>query len=481
MNAKTMKVVLEHIDDKTTAVVLLKEKIRQYEAIFERWRDILGANNGSCPALEEFIRNMVSERTRLKITEREHADLISALDEVPLTKDDRESAPAYALRVGDAIRSLREDMNTLQKDLHEARLEHGNDQSIIKGLQDHVSIRDGRIARLEDRESELHSLYDTIRSLPGFPTQPQESYAAYLQRLAADNKLNDERATAMDGHLRAIEKAILKADAFRKLPKESFAEYITRLAADRSRLAAALEHLTASTQETTQRLRAQLDGNNQQYAESRAMIANLEAQLAEASKERDNFRARWEESLAERDRGTDEARRTSETNQALQVQLQAVITDTAKQRRADQFESEATLRVALLIIKCLHSCDGLGVIIDATDWNDECQRVIEMARIADDRDDLLLEVDFADQWGSRISDPLKRAARMATEHTELTNRISSVSRLEGELSLHLQIIARMMMQPTIALMVNELEWNGSAQQVLKAARGMVSDEGNVQS
>jgi hypothetical protein len=211
------------------------------------------------------------------------------------------------------------------------------------------------------------------------------------------------------------------------------------------------------------------------------MIANLEAQLAEASKERDNFRARWEESLAERDRGTDEARRTSETNQALQVQLQAVITDTAKQRRADQFESEATLRVALLIIKCLHSCDGLGVIIDATDWNDECQRVIEMARIADDRDDLLLEVDFADQWGSRISDPLKRAARMATEHTELTNRISSVSRLEGELSLHLQIIARMMMQPTIALMVNELEWNGSAQQVLKAARGMVSDEGNVQS
>jgi hypothetical protein len=39
----------------------------------------------------------------------------------------------------------------------------------------------------------------------------------------------------------------------------------------------------------------------------------------------------------------------------------------------------------------------------------------------------------------------------------------------------------MMMQPTIALMVNELEWNGSAQQVLKAARGMVSDEGNVQS
>jgi hypothetical protein len=50
-----------------------------------------------------------------------------------------------------------------------------------------------------------------------------------------------------------------------------------------------------------------------------------------------------------------------------------------------------------------------------------------------------------------------------------------VARLEGELSLHLQIIARMMMQPTIAQMVNALEWNGSAQQVLKAARGMFGD------
>ena len=240
-------------------------------------------------------------------------------------------------------------------------------------------------------------------------------------------------------------------------------------------MAADLEHLTASTQETTQRLRAQLDGNNQQYAECRATIANLESQLAEASKERDNFRARWEEGVAERDRAVDEARRTSETNQALQGELQATITDNAKQRRADQFESEATLRVALLIIKCLHSCEGLGAIIDATDWNDECQRVIDMARIAEDRDDLILEVDFADQWGSRVSDPIKRCARLATENTELKNRISSVSRLEGELSLHLQIIARMLMQPTIAMKTNELEWNGSAQQVLKVAWGMFGD------
>jgi flagellar biosynthesis GTPase FlhF len=261
-------------------------------------------------------------------------------------------------------------------------------------------------------------------------------------------------------------------------PQESYAAYLQRLAADRAELKVYNERgsmALADAEEKNQRLRDVLDRSNQEEAESRATIANLESQLAEASKERDNFRARWEESLAERDRAVDEARRTSEANQALQVQLQATITDNAKQRRADQFESESTLRVALLIIKCLHSCEGLGAIIDATDWNDECQRIIDMARIAEDRDDLILEVDFADQWGIRVADPLKRATRLATEHTDLKNRLSSVARLEGELSLHLQIIARMMMQPTIAQMVNALEWNGSAQQVLKAARGMFGD------
>ena len=59
MNAKTMAAILEHIDEKTTTVGLLKEKIRVYESLFERWGEILGSMNGRCQVLVEGIRHMV--------------------------------------------------------------------------------------------------------------------------------------------------------------------------------------------------------------------------------------------------------------------------------------------------------------------------------------------------------------------------------------------------------------------------------------
>lgn len=280
MNAKTMKAVLEHLDAKTTGICALTAKVRQYEDKFQAWKDIAGcrsASNGD--SFEEFIRGLVADRKRMQITERDHIELCSALDEVPLPKDDPESYAAYALRVGDAMRALKDDKSTLQKDLHEARLEHSNDQSITSGLQQHVLNRDAQIAQLEEaasslasaltllgpmhdgelanefvsrmadekkrftlqldliakvieqlpdsmrmkhgetyetclrriqkshvaldekccaqqasieslknRDAELLALYDVIESLPGFPMQPPETYAEYLQRLAADRK-----------------------------------------------------------------------------------------------------------------------------------------------------------------------------------------------------------------------------------------------------------------------------------------------------
>ena len=284
MNAKTMAAILEHIDKKTTTVGLLKEKIRVYESMFERWREILGSKNGSCPVLEEVIRHMVSEQTRLKITEREHTALISSLDEVPLEQYNGESYPAYALRAGDAMRVLKDDKSTLQQDLHEARLEHSNAQSIISGLQQHVSNRDARIAQLEKRESELNVLHDTIEALPGFPMQPEETYAEYLQRLAAD------RAHHAD---------------------------------ERSRLFTELEHLKASSAR-----RDKLQGTQDeirdwilQVEQARKERDKAREEATTATAEREHFRAKWDASLKARDSAQDEARRARETNEALQGQL----------------------------------------------------------------------------------------------------------------------------------------------------------------
>jgi hypothetical protein len=464
MNAKTMSAILEHMDAKSVRICMLDEKLRKADEMFRQWKTLLGLDAKlTGPEVEEAIKRMNFDRSTLQTNYQHHVQLQRALDSlVDLPRLTDESYSAYAYRVGRVLAD-RTGRGTELAALADKRL---NDLAAL-----HI-----KLAKLETRESELNALHDTIESLPGFPMQPPESYVEYLQRLASANKLNAERATAMDGHLQAIEKAILKADAFRKLPKESFAEYITRLAADRARLTAALDHLTASTQETTQRLREQLDGNNQQYAESMAVIDDLrkqrdewtqhkylvhfepgahglswavvdkgviteispflsgsdvrglsapkpqiglwftrvvhkpcpnslqsvqvempvviraienaeaakaavsmDAEISKLATERDNFRARWEESLAERDRAVDEARRTSEANQALQ--------------------GEVTLRSQILArIMIDPSTDKL---FNERDWNDAARKVLIEARwmVSDTPSDNVLTIDLTRATG----------------------------------------------------------------------------------
>lgn len=410
MNAKTMAVVLDRLDEKTEAICHLKELIRDTEAATSKLKTLIGCGNLTPAQTEEAIKRMSFERTTLETNHKQHVELASALATCPLPRNAAEPNPAYALRVGEALK--------------DAKLQWEHDQR--------------RIAQLEKRESELNELHDTIEALPGFPMQPEEKYAEYLKRLAVD------RAHHAD---------------------------------ERSKLFTELEHLKASSarRDKLQGMQDEIREWILQVEQARKERDKAREEATTAIAEREHFRAKWDASLKSRDSAQDEARRTRETNEALQGQLTAVVADNAKQRQLDRVISEATLRTALLVVKCLHSCAELGVIIDASDWGDECGRVIEMAKAATDDDDLILEADFAEKWASRISDPMKRCARLATEHTALLNRVSSVSRLEGELSLHLQIIARLMMQPTIAPMINALEWNGSAQQVLKVARGMFGD------
>jgi len=361
---------LDRLEKKTEEICELNEIRKQLEARHRAFQSAIYTAFNSPPktseSAEDYVRRMAADKTSLEGRRRELVAITTAIDEIPLPRPADESHEQYILRLGDYIRAVSSalqelgpcDGETIADSIHRVRRERNNAERKMADLADShartIEQANAKIAKLETRESELNDLHDAIESLPGFPMQPPETYAEYLQRLAAANKLNDERATAMDGHLQAIEKAILKADAFRKWPKESYAEYITRLAADRARLAAELEHLTASTQETTQRLRDQLDGNNQQYAESRATIANLEAQLAEASKERDNFRARWEESLAERDRATDEARRTSEANQAMQ--------------------GDITMHRAVLSRILMEK--GASQLLHGMEWNDAARKVL---------------------------------------------------------------------------------------------------------
>ncbi len=258
MNELEMKALLDRLDEKTTTVCGLNESMRMY---YQRWDNlhslILGLGTPCSESIEDFIKRMVFEHKRLTITERDHADLLSALDEVPLPQEDQESYPAYALRAGDAMRVLKDDKSTLQKDLHEARLEHSNDQSIISGLQQHVSNRDARIAQLEKRESELNELHDTIEALRGFPMQPEEKYAEYLQRLAADR----------EGTQDEIREWILQVEQARKERDKALDDAKTAIA------------------------------------------------------EREHFRAKWDASLKARDSAQDEARRTREANESLQGQL----------------------------------------------------------------------------------------------------------------------------------------------------------------
>lgn len=263
MNAKTMSAILEHMDAKSVRICMLDEKLRKADEMFRQWKTLLGLDAKlTGPQVEEAISGMMSALSTFTESHKQYFQLTRTIDDIALLRGEPiESHLAYVGRLSALLRDA---------DARSVSLARLADERFKE-----LAELQGTLAKLETRESELNALHDAIESLPGFPMQPQESYAAYLQRLAAD----------------------------------------------RAQLAADKHHLLTSTAETTQRLRDQLDGNNQQYTESRATIANLEAQLAEASKERDNFRARWEESLAERDRAVDEARRTSEANQALRGEV----------------------------------------------------------------------------------------------------------------------------------------------------------------
>ena len=285
MNELEIKALLDRLDEKTTTVCGLNESMRMYDQRWDKFHSlILGFGTPCSESIEDFIKRMVFEHKRLKISERDHADLISALDKVPLPQEDQESYPAYALRVGDAMRALSDDKSTLQKDLHEARLEHSNDQSIIRGLQQHVANRDARISQLEKRESELNALHDAIEALRGFPMQPEEKYAEYLQRLAVD------RAHHAD---------------------------------ERSKLFTELEHLKASSarRDKLQGMQDEIREWILQVEQARKERDKAREEATTAIAEREHFRAKWDASLKSRDSAQDEARRTRETNEALQGQL----------------------------------------------------------------------------------------------------------------------------------------------------------------
>lgn len=287
MNAKTMKAVLDHLDAKTTGICALTAKVRQYEDKFQAWKELAGcrsASNGD--SFEEFLRGLVADHKRKTLLGRDHIDLCSALDEVPLPKDDPESYPAYALRVGDAMRALKDDKSTLQKDLHEARLENGHNLSVAKGLQQIVANRDAQIAQFEEAASSLASaltllgaMHDgelanefvsrmadekkrvtmqldliakVIEQLPdSMRMQHGETYEPFLRRIQKSYVANEEiiaryEATIeslknRDAELLALYDVIERLPGLSMSPEEKYAEYLQRMAAEVAQLRGQLD------------------------------------------------------------------------------------------------------------------------------------------------------------------------------------------------------------------------------------------------
>lgn len=324
----TLTTFLDRLEKKTEEICELNEIRRQLNERHRAFQSAIYTAFNIPPktseSADDYVRRMAADKTALEGRRRELVAITTAIEEIPLPRPDDESYEQYILRLGDYIRHIASalrslgpcDGETIADSIYRVRRERNDAERKLAELEEShartIEQANAKLAKLETRELELNALHDAIESLPGFPMQPPETYVEYLQRLAAD----------------------------------------------RAQLAADKHHLLTSTAQTTQRLRDQLDGNNQQYAESRATIANLEAQLAEATKERDNFRARWEESLAERDRATEEARRTSEANQALQ--------------------HEVTLRSQILArIMIDPSTDKL---FNERDWNDAARKVLIEAR-----------------------------------------------------------------------------------------------------
>ena len=216
---------LDRLEKKTEEICELNEIREQLEARHRAFQSAIYTAFSAPPktseSTEDYVRRMAADKTALEGRRRELVAITTAIDEIPLPRPEDESYEQYILRFGDYIRAvssaLKElgpcDGETIADSIHRVRRERNNAERKMADLADShartIEQANAKIAKLETRESELIALHDAIEYLSGFPMQPQESYAEYLQRLAAANKLNDERATATDNHLQAIEKAIL--------------------------------------------------------------------------------------------------------------------------------------------------------------------------------------------------------------------------------------------------------------------------------
>jgi len=463
-NMSTLTTFLDRFEKNIQEICELNEIRKQLEARHRAFQSAIYTAFNSPPktseSAEDYVRRMAADKTALEGRRRELVAITTAIDENPLPRSSDETYEEYALRLGDYLAGIIKALSS------RGQFDGETTEFLRKVLSERqlsataIAERDARIARLETRESELNDLHDTIDSLPGFPMQPPETYAEYLQRLAAANTLNDERATAMDNHLQAIEKAILKADAFRKLPKESFAEYITRLAADRARLAADLEHLKESTQETTQRLRAQLDGNNQQYAESMAVIDDLRKQRDEWTEHK--YLVHFEPgahglSWAVVDKGViaeispflsgSDVRGLSAPKPQIGLWFTRVVHKPCP-------NSLQSMQVEMpVVIRAIENAEAAKAAVNMD---------AEISKLATERDN------FRARWEESLAER-DRAVDEARRTSE-TNQA-----LHGEVTLRSQILARIMIDPSTDKLFNDREWNAAARKVLIEARGMVSD------
>ena len=289
MNAKTMAVVLDRTEQSTRTIAELKRLLQESNNSFMRLQALVGCGHLDKEQTEAAIKSMMVEHKKLAITEREHAALISSLDEVPLGQDDGESYAAYALRVGDAMRALKDDKSTLQKDLHESRLENERNLSVAKGLQQIVATRDAQIAQINESASSLASaltllgtMHDgelanefvsrmsdekkrvtlqldliakVIEQLPdSMRMQYGETYEPFLRRIQKSYVANEEtiarhEATIeslknRDAELLALYDVIENLRGLPMQPDEKYSEYLKRMAAEVDQLRAQLDAAT---------------------------------------------------------------------------------------------------------------------------------------------------------------------------------------------------------------------------------------------
>ncbi len=303
MEGKTMSnltTFLDRLDKKTAEICELNALIKQREDKHSAFQSVVFNAFSGPPkkgeSSEDYVRRIAADKANLELRRRELVGIVTAIDELPLPKADDESYEQYVLRLGDYLRAITSalkslgpcDGETVADSIYRVRQERNDAERKVGDLSLSHSLAmekaAAEIEKLGKRESELNALHDTIEALPGFPMQPEETYAEYLQRLAAD------RAHHAD---------------------------------ERSRLFTELEHLKASSAR-----RDKLQGTQDEIREwilqveqARKERDKAREEATTATAEREHFRAKWDASLKARDSAQDEARRARETNEALQGQL----------------------------------------------------------------------------------------------------------------------------------------------------------------